>query len=113
MSLSLSAETSPVPPAPMFDEDGFLLEPAAWTIDLARDLALGEGIARLDYEHWRVLHFIRDYHARFGAAPLIRRVCRRSGLARSDVKRLFASCRSAWRIAGLPHPGEEAKTYMN
>lgn len=113
MSLPQSAEISPAPRVPPFDEDGFLLAPETWTIDLARDLARGEGIPRLDYEHWRVLHFIRDYHARFGAAPLIRRVCRQSGLARNDVKRLFASCRSAWRIAGLPHPGEEAKTYMN
>jgi hypothetical protein len=26
---------------------------------------------------------------------------------------LFSDCRSLWRIAGLPNPGEEAKAYMN
>lgn len=96
-----------------FDEDGFLTTPATWDVDLANAIARDEGIERLSYEHWCVLHFIRDYHDRFGAVPLMRRVCRNNRLERQAVKRLFSSCQSAWRIAGLPHPGEEAKTYMN
>jgi len=26
---------------------------------------------------------------------------------------LFSSCKTLWLIAGLPNPGEEAKSYMN
>jgi tRNA 2-thiouridine synthesizing protein E len=43
----------------------------------------------------------------------MRLVCRAAGLDPSQAHRLFSSCRSLWRIAGLPNPGEEAKAYMN
>ncbi|KAA3630164.1 MAG: TusE/DsrC/DsvC family sulfur relay protein [Proteobacteria bacterium] len=97
----------------LFDEDGFMVEPGIWDIEMARNIAREEGIERLGYDHWRILHFIRDYHAQFGAVPLMRRVCRHNQVQRHQVKKLFASCRAAWRIAGLPNPGEEAKSYMN
>ncbi len=97
----------------LFDEDGFLLPTSHWNLELANAIALEEGIERLSYDHWRILHFIREYHDRFGAVPLMRRVCRKNRVERGQIKRLFASCQSAWRIAGLPHPGEEAKAYMN
>jgi len=29
------------------------------------------------------------------------------------VQHLFGGCRSAWRLAGLPNPGEEALSYMS
>ncbi len=97
----------------VFDEDGFLLDGERWDQDLAIALAAAEGLDALGEQHWRILDFIRDYHARFGAVPMLRRVCRREGIDRQRMKRLFGSCRSAWRIAGLPNPGEEAKAYMN
>ncbi len=103
----------PVPASVIFDEDGFLVDGGAWNPDLAREIAAEEGVGGLGYEHWRILHFIRGYHAEFGAVPMLRRVCRREGIDRRRLKHLFRSCRSAWRIAGLPNPGEEAKSYMN
>jgi TusE/DsrC/DsvC family sulfur relay protein len=96
-----------------FDEDGFLVDGERWHSGLATALAAEEGLDALGEQHWRILDFIRDYHARFGAVPMLRRVCRREGIDRQRMKRLFGSCRSAWRIAGLPNPGEEAKAYMN
>jgi tRNA 2-thiouridine synthesizing protein E len=39
-------------------------------------------------------------------------VCRTHDLDRNAIKNLFGGCRQAWRIAGLPNPGEEAKAYM-
>ncbi|GJL81221.1 MAG: hypothetical protein DHS20C01_08550 [marine bacterium B5-7] len=103
----------PVNDAIIFDEDGFLVETTRWDADLARTIAGQEGIVKLGYEHWKILHFVRDYFEQFGAVPLMRRVCRDNRVRKEEIKRLFASCRSVWRIAGLPHPGEEAKTYMN
>jgi tRNA 2-thiouridine synthesizing protein E len=44
--------------------------------------------------------------------PYMSRICRIMHLGKHGVQRLFGSCREAWRIAGLPNPGEEAKTYM-
>lgn len=117
--MNTASAFAPGPAAPdspgngAFDEDGFLVVPGQWDVDLANAIAREEGIERLSYEHWRILHFIREYHDRFGAVPLMRRVCRNNRIEKGQVKHLFRSCQSAWRIAGLPHPGEEAKIYMN
>lgn len=98
---------------PRFDEDGFVVEPQLWTEETARIIAEMDGVGVLGSDHWAVINFIRDRFLRFGAIPPMRRVCRASALTRHDVKRLFGSCRQVWRIAGLPNPGEEARSYMN
>lgn len=96
-----------------FDEDGFLSESASWTPALAEELALEVGIAALTPKHWEVIHFVRERFFAIGALPVMRLVCRAAGLDPNTAHHLFSSCRSLWRIAGLPNPGEEAKTYMN
>ena len=113
LAIDPSQPGTPFPLPTVFDEDGFLVDGAAWDVELARRIAADEGVPKLGYEHWRILHYIRTYHERFGAVPMLRRVCRQGGIDRRRLKRLFTSCRSAWRIAGLPNPGEEAKVYMN
>lgn len=102
-------------PAPqsLLDESGFLPDGAHWSPEIANAIARGEGIARLGYEHWRILHGLRAYHHRFHAAPGWRRLCRHTDLRPDQASSLFASAISAWRIAGLPYPGEEAVTYMH
>jgi hypothetical protein len=42
----------------------------------------------------------------------MRLICRAAGLDRHKAHKLFGSCRNLWRVAGLPNPGEEAKSYM-
>jgi len=39
-------------------------------------------------------------------------VCRDAGVERERVNEMFGYCLNAWRIAGLPNPGEEAKSYL-
>ncbi len=99
--------------SPLLDEDGFLVEPETWTEETARRIASAYGIFDLQPAHWSVIHFIRDYYRTFGAAPLMRRVCRSQNMTRDAVKELFGGCMAAWCIAGLPNPGEEAKSYMS
>ena len=94
------------------DAEGFFRPGATWTQESARSLAVLYGVGELGASHWLVIDYIRDYHERFGVAPLMRRVCRAQGLAASEIKGLFGDCLTAWRIAGLPNPGEEAKAYM-
>ena len=96
-----------------FDEDGFLIDYRTWTEETGQLIAALDGVGPLCSSHWVVIHYIRDRFLRFGAIPPMRNVCRASALARHDVERLFGGCRQAWRIAGLPNPGEEAKAYMN
>jgi len=101
-------------PAPeWFDVSGFLAEPGDWTPGLARKIAWQEGVDELTAKHWEVIDLVRDRYFAIGALPVMRLVCRAAGLDPHKAHQLFKSCRSLWRIAGLPNPGEEALTYMN
>jgi dissimilatory sulfite reductase related protein len=97
----------------VFDEDGFVADAEHWTADLAEDIAGSEGVAELTAKHWEIIHLVRHRYFTLGALPVMRLVCRAAHLDPLTAHRLFSSCRSLWRIAGLPNPGEEAKAYMN
>lgn len=102
-----------LPPSICFDEYGFLIDPAAWTEEMAVIIAHQDGIGPLDEGHWQVIRFIRDRYLRLGAIPPVRSVCRSSTLSREELKKMFGSCYEIWRIAGLPDPGAEARNYMD
>jgi tRNA 2-thiouridine synthesizing protein E len=108
-----STHTANRRPGPRFDDDGFLLEPQEWNRRLAEQLARQAGVDTLTDKHWQVIDLVRDRYFAIGALPVMRLVCRAVGLEPNAAHRLFSSCRSLWRIAGLPNPGEEAKSYMN
>ena len=97
---------------PLFDAGGFLVDHRSWNEQLARELALQEGVGDLNEPHWQVVRHIRARYLSLGALPNMRLVCRSTGLPRETVHALFGSCLSIWRIAGLPDPGEEAKSYL-
>ena len=99
--------------AARFDEDGFLSDPDAWSPSLAKVMARQAGIIELTAKHWEVIHLVRERYFSIGALPVMRLVCRAAGLDPTKAHGLFSSCRSLWQIAGLPNPGEEAKSYMN
>ena len=95
------------------DDDGFLAASEPWTPSLAEGVARQEGVDALTAKHWEVIHLVRERYYAIGALPVMRLVCRAVGLDPGKAHQLFASCTSLWRIAGLPNPGEEAKSYMN
>lgn len=74
--------------------------------------ARAAGIATLTDAHWRVLQALRDLYHEYHAAPTIVQVRDRTGFDAKAIDRLFGNPYVAWRIAGLPHPGEEAETYL-
>lgn len=96
----------------LFDEDGFLADPALWGEQLARQVAREEGVGELTARHWKVIEHIREGFFRLGAAPSMRRVCRATSLSQAQMLHLFGGCRAIWRISGLPNPGEEAKAHL-
>ncbi len=96
-----------------FDEDGFLEHSERWTPQWAAEIARLDGEGELGARHWDVIHLVRSRFFATGALPVMRLVCRAAGLDPRQGHELFSSCRSLWRIAGLPNPGEEAKAYMN
>lgn len=105
--------TTAEPVTPQFDEDGLLVNPEAWNEDLAREIARREGLGELGAEHWEVIRALREHYARYGVAPAMSQVCRRHHKDRHWVHDLFQTCLNAWRVAGLPNPGEEAKSYLS
>ena len=96
-----------------FDDDGLLTDPSHWNEAVAAEIARREGIARLTEDHWKVIRSLREHYAKFGVAPAMIQVCRLHGQGRNWVHDLFYTCLGAWRVAGLPNPGEEAKAYLN
>lgn len=94
------------------DEDGFLLDPENWSQDLAATLAAHDGLV-LSEEHWELLKSLRDFYFTHGYAPQERHVCFLHQQDKYCLDRLFHDqYREAWRLAGLPNPGEEYKSYM-
>ena len=95
------------------DEDGLLKDPNAWDEHVAEEIARRNGIDALGPDHWKVIRSLREYHAKYGVAPSMYQVCRAHGQDRFWVHDLFHTCLNAWRVAGLPNPGEEAKSYLS
>lgn len=89
------------------DEDGFLQELDRWSEDFAKGYAEEEGIqGDLTDEHWKLIYYLRDYYAKFGIAPMIRKLCKETGLNLKKVYELFPSgpAKGACKLAGLAKP---------
>jgi tRNA 2-thiouridine synthesizing protein E len=109
-----AAQTAPVGvPSAAFDPDGFLADTQRWSPALAEQIAAQEGLPALRPKHWEIIDRVRARYFSIGALPVMRLICRAAGIEPGQAHHLFPSCKSLWRIAGLPDPGEEAKAYMN
>jgi len=89
------------------NEEGFLVDPGIWSEDLALALAnQEEGLAELSDQHWAVIRFIRAHFLEHDAAPMVRLVCKGSGVPLKQIYELFPSgpARGACKLAGLPKP---------
>ncbi len=98
---------------PEIDENGLLKDPQRWNESVARELAVRDGIGELTADHWKIIHGLREYYAKFGVAPAMNQICRAHGQDWHWAHDLFHTCLGAWRVAGLPDPGEEAKSYLS
>lgn len=105
--------TSSAPPGiAIFDPDGFLLDPAMWSEDLADRIAQNDGLGSLSELQVALLRTMREEFAKHGSVTALSHICHLAGQNPDCLQHLFPGPREAWRIAGLPNPGEEAKTYM-
>lgn len=111
MSVATALKHDPL--AELLDEDGLVRDFSFWTEELAHDLANEERIGVLGERHWRVIRALRSEFERVQGTPIMRSVCHQAGIDRREVNELFGYCLVAWRVAGLPNPGTEARTYLN
>lgn len=88
------------------DEDGFMENPEQWDEKVALALASTEGVAELDENHWKMINYLRDYYAKFGIAPMIRKLCKETGFSLKQVYDMFPSgpAKGACKVAGLAKP---------
>lgn len=96
------------------DEGGFLLSPENWDERLALRLAKQEGLDELSEAQWQIIFALREYYQQLQSVPDFHELCKS---AHQDdaycLERHFNNEGiKAWRIAGLPDPGEEAKAYL-
>jgi TusE/DsrC/DsvC family sulfur relay protein len=94
------------------DNEGYLLDPADWSDEVAEALARAEHIV-LTEEHWAVLRFMRQYYEEHAipadARFAIRCLAEQRGHGTGARKRLFelfpyGYVKQACRIAGMRRP---------
>jgi len=88
------------------DEDGFMQKPNLWNQRIALALAGADGMENLTEEHWKVINYLREYYAKFGIAPMIRKLCKETGFPLKKIYELFPAgpAKGACKIAGLAKP---------
>jgi TusE/DsrC/DsvC family sulfur relay protein len=88
------------------NDEGFLVDPAAWTEDMAPELAEHEGIAELSERHWVVIRFMRKEYDEKGTGPTVRVLGKTSGVSVKELYELFPKgpAKTAAKIAGIPKP---------
>ncbi len=88
------------------DGDGFLTDPSVWNKEVAELFACADGINELNEKHWAVINIIRNNFIEKGNAPMVRTICKETGLKLREIYELFplGPARGACRVAGLPKP---------
>ncbi len=97
---------------PELDDDGYMLHPERWAEETAELLAQDVVPGGLTEEHWRVIHYLRDYYLEFGTVPPVRKLCRDTELSLKHIYELYPGnhprgvraglAKCACKIAGMP-----------
>lgn len=95
------------------DAHGYLLDPDAWTPELAEQIASDEALT-LTEEHWIVLLYVREHFAEHGTPPDVREAAGQLALlagtdandARERIFEIFPRGykQQAFRVAGMKRP---------
>lgn len=87
------------------NEEGYLVNPADWSPEVAAELAREEGINSLSDAHMKLIQYLRDQQAK-GAVLTIRGIGKSGIVTVKDLYDLFPGgpLKKASRIAGIPKP---------
>ncbi|SMB80189.1 tRNA 2-thiouridine synthesizing protein E [Desulfonispora thiosulfatigenes DSM 11270] len=88
------------------DEDGFMVNLDEWNEEVAVYLAKTEDVAELTEDHWKLVNYLKDYYKEYGIAPMVRKMCKDTGLKLKEIYDLFPTgpAKGACKVAGLPKP---------
>lgn len=100
-------------PDPGVDNEMFLQDFNLWSEQWAAQLAREIGYEDLSGDQWKIIHGLRAHYAQHHHVPDMYSVCKMAGLDHFCLEKLFHNQGAdAWKIAGLPNPGEEIKAYL-
>ncbi len=87
------------------NEEGFLVNPADWSEEIAVEIAKEDGIELTD-DHWTVLNFARENAASSGAAPTLRQISKGANVPTKQLFKLFPKgpAKKVAKISGLGKP---------
>ena len=101
------------PADPPVDQEMFLCDFNTWTKEWAIQLASKLGFDQLSPDQWKVIFALREQYQQHHAIPNQHDVCKAAGQEHFCLDKLFhLNGKDAWKIAGLPDPGEEVKAYL-
>ena len=89
------------------DDDGYLVSYEDWNETVAHALAEREDAGELTRDRMDILKFMREYYREHKFFPILRYVCKKVDQPRDCVTEKFIEPVTAWKIAGLPNPGDE------
>jgi TusE/DsrC/DsvC family sulfur relay protein len=90
------------------DEKGYLVDYHDWDESVAGLLAEREGIGELSPDQIDILKFMRKFYEEHKFFPIVRAICKNVHQPKECVTEKFIDPIKAWKIAGLPNPGDEA-----
>ncbi len=87
------------------DEHGYIQQIELWNDVVAAALAATEGVGELTADHWKVVRYLHQHYLDFRVAPMVRKLCKQTGLTLKRIYELFPSgpARGACKVAGLPN----------
>jgi tRNA 2-thiouridine synthesizing protein E len=94
------------------DQEGFLKNLTDWNTEIAKEIAVKEGI-ELSAEHWEIIEVAREFYRTFHLSPSMRALVKRTEQILGAEKgrsiyllQLFpiSSAKTISKIAGLPKP---------
>jgi TusE/DsrC/DsvC family sulfur relay protein len=88
-----------------FNDEGFMVDPHAWTPEVAAAIAAREGI-ELTNRHWVVINFNRQEFETNGEPPTLRRITKSTDVSTKEIYQLFPGgpAKVAAKISGLGKP---------
>ena len=89
------------------DEDGFMQNPEIWNDEVAGWMAKNLlDIPAMSEDHWKLVHYLRNYWETYGVCPPIKMVTKQSGMTLEHIYELFADgpAHGACKVAGAPKP---------
>lgn len=88
------------------NEEGFMVDPNAWTPEIASYLAETIGLYPLTDRHWDVINFTRKDFFATGEPPTLRRIMKQSGVPTKELYKLFPKgpAKKVALVSGLGKP---------